>query len=173
MRRLYSQRSRSKHRRSAAMKWSLLCTLAFSCPALADPVWHCSRNAPIAERTSSAHQAQENEFSISSFNSSADVIGISISDLIDIYSGVPVRIGGLPLSACFMPSDQGLTSVALTSLGLHASTIQALARKSSIVQNNLHSVTTPKQMVTCIAQHFPAVGYLDEPTETAEVQPCF
>jgi hypothetical protein len=125
------------------------------------------------QQTSSSQQAQENNFSIASFNASADVIGVSISDLIDIYSGVPVRIGGLQLSACFMPTHQGLTSAALTSLGLQSSAIQALARKSSIVQNNLHSVTTEKQMVSCIAQHFPAVGYLDEPTHTNEVQPCF
>lgn len=155
------------------MKWSLLCSLAFSFTALADPVWHCSRNIQKAEDVSSSVQAQENEFSIASFNSSSDVIAVSISDLIDIYSGVPVRIGGLPLSACFIPNQQGLTSAALTSLGLQASAIQALARKSAIVQNNLYPLTTEKQMVSCIAQHFPAVGYLDEPTHSDEVQPCF
>lgn len=155
------------------MKWTLLCTLAVSFTAMADPVWHCSRNIEKGEDVSSSRQAKENEFSIASFNSSADVIGVSISDLIDIYSGSPVRIGGLPLSACFMPNQQGLTSAALTSLGLQASSIQALARKSAIVQNNLFFVATEKQMVNCIAQHFPAVGYLDEPTQTSEVQPCF
>lgn len=155
------------------MKWSLVCTLAFSCAALADPVWHCSLNLKKGEDTYSSQELQANEFAIASFNSTADVIGVSISDLLDIYSGVPVRIGGMPLSACFMPNHEGLTSAALTSLGLKTSAIQALARKSSIVQNNLYFVSNEKQMVSCIAQHFPAVGYLDEAIHTDEVQPCF
>ena len=155
------------------MRWFLIFTLTFSFTAWADPVWHCSRNKQRAEDGSSSRHLQDSEFFIASFNSSVDVIGVSISDLIDIYSGVPVRIGGLPLSSCFMPSHQGLTSDALASLGLQTSAIQALARKSSIVQNNLHFVVTEQQMIGCIAQHFPAVGYLDEAIHTDEVQPCF
>jgi hypothetical protein len=108
-----------------------------------------------------------------SFNSSAEVIGVSISDLIDVYSGIPVRIGGMPLSACFMSGNDTLSKTALTSLGLQLSTIQALSKKSAIVQTNLHLVATEGQMVLCIEKHFPAVGYLNEPKETNKLQPCF
>jgi len=153
------------------MKRFLICALLISAPTWADPVWHCSANSN-AEKNASV-QAQEDYFSLASLNASTDVIGVSISDLIDVYSGVAVRIGGLPLSACFMPGNEGLTSSALTSLGLQPSAIQALARKSSIIQSNLYYVTNDNQMVTCIAQHFPAVGYLAEPTITKAVEPCF
>ena len=155
------------------MKGPLLSMLIISyTTALADPVWHCSRQTSEVTQQSSLQNIQ-NQFSIASVNASSDVIGVAINDLIDVYSGVPVRISGVPLSACFMPNNAELTSTALTSLGLHPSTIQALARKSAIVQSHLYIVNTEKQMLGCITQHFPAVGYLDEPKSTNGVQPCF
>jgi hypothetical protein len=72
-----------------------------------------------------------------------------------------------------MPNNEELTSATLASLGLQATTIQALARKSAIIHSHLYLVTDDSQMLSCIAQHFPAVGYLDEPHDTAFVQPCF
>jgi hypothetical protein len=139
---------------------------------MTDPIWHCSRLAAGAEQTG-ATQAQENQFSVASFSASTDTIGVSIGDLIDIYSGVAVSVGGLPLSACFISGNEEITTVALTSLGLKPSVIQALARKSSIVQSHLFAVTTNKQMLNCIAQNFPAVGYLEEVSTTDKVNPCF
>jgi hypothetical protein len=153
------------------MKWTLVCTALISTCSWSQPIWHCSRNSEIS--TSAATNAKEEQFSIASFNSEAEVIGVSINDLIDVYSGLPIRIGGLPLSACFMLGDELLTASALTSLGLQASAIQSLARKSSIVQSNLYPATNNQQMIACIAQHFPAVGYLDTPTEAHDVSPCF
>ncbi len=144
----------------------LLCMSAWSVP-----VWHCSRNTTNPTQTVSA--AEANQFSIASLNSSADVIAVSINDLIDVYSGVPVRLGGVTLSACFMPSNQALTSSALTSLGLQTTTIQALARKSSIIQSYLFFVTNEKQMMACISKNYPAVGYLDGPISADDVRPCF
>ncbi len=149
----------------------LLTLLFHSLAASAQPVWHCSRNA--TEQQDSALSTQNDQFSIASINSSAETIGVSINDLIDIYSGVPVRVSGIPLSACFMPSDQSLTSAALSSLGLQQSTIQSLARKSTIIQSNIFFVNTPNQMQTCIGKNFPAVGYLNEPLNTDKIHPCF
>jgi hypothetical protein len=54
-------------------------------------VWHCSRNSNDAD-VAVAAPAQQDQFSIESLNSSADVIGASVRDLIDIYTGTPVRI---------------------------------------------------------------------------------
>lgn len=153
------------------MKWPLLLSLISLGNAWADPVWHCSRSAET--NTAVISQTQSQEFSIASFNSSGNVIGVSINDLIDVYSGIPVRIGGIALSACFMPSNDALSTTALTSLGLQASAIQALSKKSAIVQTNLHLVSNEGQMLSCIEKHFPAVGYLDDPKETETVQPCF
>jgi hypothetical protein len=153
------------------MKWPLFFTLISLGTAWADPIWHCSRNAQASTNLNA--QAHSQEFSIASLNASANVISVSISDLIDVYSGVPVRIGGMPLSACFMSSNETLSTTALSSIGLQASAIQALAKKSAIVQTNLHLASTEKQMLLCIEKHFPAVGYLDEPKETEAVQPCF
>ena len=140
--------------------------------ACADPVWHCSRNSDDSS-AAIATPAQENQFSIASFNSSAEVIGVSVRDLIDIYTGTSVRIGGLPLSACFLIGNDVLTNSALTSLGIKQNTIAALARKSSIIQSNLHYVNDEEQMAACIGRNFPAVGYLSVPKETNKILPCF
>jgi hypothetical protein len=154
-------------------KWTLISVLCLNCHlANADPIWHCSRIGSGLEQVVTS-QTQDNQFSIASFGASADTIGVSIGDLIDIYSGVAVSIGGLPLSACFISGNEEITTVALTSLGLKPAVIQALARKSSIVQSNLHAVATKRQMLNCIEQHFPAVGYLEEVSTTDKVNPCF
>ena len=136
----------------------------------ADPVWHCSRNG---EQSKGDILAQADQFSLASMGSSEDVIGVSIRDLIDVYSGRPVKIGGEALSACFISGENAGTVSALQSLGLKPAAIQALARKSTIVQSNLYLATDEVQMKTCIAKHFPAVGYLSEPTETVHFMPCF
>jgi hypothetical protein len=113
------------------------------------------------------------QFSLASMSSVPDVIGVSIRDLIDIYSGVPVRVGDLPLSACFIPGQDPLSLAALKSLGLQTPAIQALARKSALVQSNLYLVTDEQQMHACISRHFPAVGYLSKPVNTDKILPCF
>lgn len=105
-----------------------LASIAIVSPAWADAVWHCSRNAQ------SDSQVQElssiaNQFAIASLNGSAEVIGISVRDLIDIYTGTPVRVSGLPMSACFSLDDDGLTGEALRSLGISQGVIQSLSVK--------------------------------------------
>lgn len=140
--------------------------------ACAGPVWHCSRNDNNVSSEITT-PAPEDQFSIASFNSSAESIGVSVQDLIDVYTGVTVRIGGLPLSACFLVGNNELTASALSSLGLNQNTIELLARRSSIVHNNLYHVHYEAQMGACIAKNFPAVGYLNQPTETNNFLPCF
>ena len=151
---------------------SVIASLFAAATAYADPVWHCSRNSND-ERSAIATPALKDQFSIAAFNSSADVIGVSVRDLIDVYTGTSVRIGGLPLSACFLVGNDELTVSALTSLGLNLKTIESLARKSSIVQSNLYHVNNEAQMGACIAKNFPAVGYLTKPTEKEKFLPCF
>jgi CheY-like chemotaxis protein len=52
--------------------------------------------------------AQENRFCIASFNGASDVIEVSVRHLIDVYTGVPVRVGGMPFSACFLVGTMSL-----------------------------------------------------------------
>jgi hypothetical protein len=148
----------------------LLVVLLWGSQCWADPVWHCSRNGLTSKGNI---LAQAEQFSLASMGSSEDVIGVSIRDLIDVYSGTHVKVGGEPLSACFISGEDTMTASALKSLGLKPVAIQALARKSTIVQSHLYLVTDEVQMKTCIAKHFPAVGYLSEPTETEHFMPCF
>ena len=150
--------------------------LALCLPLLtaAQPVWHCSRTetAGVAPTLLASNEAS-NQFSIASLGSSGNVIGVSVHDLMDVYSGVPVRIGGLPLSACYVASDDDKDNEALISLGLNERVIQSLSRKSAIVRSNLFAVNHDSQMLSCISKHFPAVGYLKQVHETEEVMPCY
>ena len=146
--------------------------LSLASQAIADPVWLCSRNK-VQEAFVETTIASEDQFSIASLSNSNDVIGVSVRDLIDVYTGNVVRVGGLALSACFFRGDNSLTKSALISLGLNVASAEALSKKSSIVQNNLHLVHNETGMLSCIANNFPAVGYMSHATETDSALPCF
>ena len=52
-----------------------------------------NQEVDLAQKEASA---QENRFCMPSFNGAADVIEVSVRNLIDVYTGVPVRVGGMP-----------------------------------------------------------------------------
>jgi hypothetical protein len=52
-----------------------------------------NQEVALAQKEASA---QENRFCTASFNSAADVIEVSVCNLIDVYTGVPVRVGEMP-----------------------------------------------------------------------------
>ena len=139
-----------------------------------EAVWHCSKTvAPGDEQQSSAKHEEGGGFSLASSGTNPDVINVSVMDLIDIYSGEKVTLGGKPLSACFMRGEGALNTAALRSLGLKSSVSQTLARNNAIVPSHLYLVTDEEAMMACIKNHFPAVGYFPVPNETNEVAPCF
>ena len=139
--------------------------------ALADSSWHCSRNKQ--DTLPSYKTAKEGRFSIASVGRCSGCDQCLFRDLIDLYSGTTVRISGVTLSACFMPSNEVLTSSASTELGLYPSTIQALSCGSSIEQSNLDLVSDEAQMLQCITKHVTAVGYVSTKTQTELLALCF
>ncbi len=141
-------------------------------PAWADTVWHCSR-APMAEHVAGSRPDAGDLFALAHQDGADDVIQISVTDLIDVYSGVSVRLSGLPLSACFMPVNDPTTVKAMRDLGLSADVSSALARKSSIARNNLYRITDEEEMKACIKRRHPAVGYLNRAQVTEQLAPCF
>ena len=104
---------------------SIALAIALSClaPTLhAQAVWQCSRIQVDDEALSESEK--DDSFSIASMSAAVDVINLSLRDLADVYSGRPVRVGGLPLTACFMSIDHPLTVSALETLGLNASVLK-------------------------------------------------
>lgn len=149
--------------------WSKLVVLA--CLGLntagvwADPIWHCSR--------SDMQVANASEQFILAALEEREVIRLSMPDLYSVYLGHPIKVSGLPLSACVIADKNKLTISALQSIGASETVALALARKSSIANSNLHIVRDEVAMLTCIAQHHPAIGYLPKATHTEAVGPCF
>jgi hypothetical protein len=139
--------------------------------ALAEARWHCSR------QPDSVGQNEANEdldsFQLAAMGSRSRAIGITLTDLIEVYEGKPIWVNGRRLNACFMPGNSALSAQALQSLGLNASTMQLQSRRSAIVQSHLHPVSDEAGMQACLAKHFPAVGYLSRDTETQRFVPCF
>jgi hypothetical protein len=139
-------------------------------------VWHCSRQTDLDQSGAGSYQAEQSRddtFQIASMSVNTDVIGITLRDLMDVYAGVPVRIGGKPLTACFNNNNEPSSTEALSSLGLNANAMSALSRKSAIVRSQLKWVSDEDDMMHCISRNFPAVGYFTAPQDTAEVSPCF
>lgn len=148
----------------------LLCVLVGT--ANAESVWHCSRMTETDVAIDNRPDPGD-VFNLAGNNGVDDVIRITLRDLIDVYSGVSVRLSGLPLSACFMPVNDTTTVKALRALGLSEDVFSALARKSAITKNNLYRVTDEVEMRACIARHQPAVGYLAQTQTTNQLAPCF
>ncbi len=140
-------------------------------PAAAQAVWHCSRAGQVAGQITP--EAPTDGFQLASSNNASEAIGLSLIDLIDVYSGKTVLLSGRPLSACFMTGDGGLSGQALSALGLNWSSMQQMARQSAIVQSHLQWVADEAGMQACIAKHYPAVGYLSQSLASDRVVPCF
>lgn len=130
-------------------------------------VWHCTRNAV------ELNQGPTEDFGLGAVTSEHDTIRVGLQDLIAVYSGYPLRVSGRPLFACFMPGNEALSLAALDSLGLNASALQILARRSAIVQRQLEIVTNEAQMQRCMERNAPAFGYLPSALINEKVAPCF
>jgi hypothetical protein len=154
--------------------WLVL--LAQSTGLHAQTVWHCSKQTALSDAEpleAVATLAPEDTFQIASMSTNPGVIGITLRDLMDVYSGVPVRVSGRTLTACFQNDTSSATMDALDSLGLNPNTMAALARKSAIIRSQLQWVSTPEDMLRCMTRSHPSVGYFGEATDTDEVGPCF
>lgn len=140
-------------------------------PSQPEAIWHCSR---MPDKVSQGEADEEGDsFQLASMGSNVRALGITLTDLIDVYESKPVLINGRRLNACFMPAEALLSVKALGALGLNASSMQLQARKSAIVQSHLRLVTDEADMQACIARHYPAVGYLSRETKSEQVLPCF
>lgn len=138
-------------------------------------VWHCSKNsAPSSEvelNAGSSLAQTDDLFYLSSLMPLT--ISISLSDLTDVYSGRRVQLGPLHLTGCFISGDKPLNQAAFESIGLRWNALQQMTRRSAITQRQLNMVQNEQAMIACIANNFPAVGYLPRPHEDDGVAPCF
>jgi hypothetical protein len=89
--------------------------MALGLPVWADAVWHCSRT-PVVDVATDSRPDPGDWFTLAEQGVADDVIRISVRDLIDVYSGVSVRLSGVPLSACFMPVNDPVTGKTLRAL---------------------------------------------------------
>jgi hypothetical protein len=102
-----------------------------------------------------------------------EVIRIALHDLYSVYLGHPVKVSGMPLSACLIADENKTDRSPLRSLGVNTSTAKALARKSNITSSHLHIVKDDLAMLACITKNRPAIGYLSKAIHTEAIGPCF
>jgi hypothetical protein len=139
-----------------------LCTTS----ALADPVWHCSRSGVQLADAS-------NNFQLASLDMEFEVMRISLRDLYSIYQGATVKVSGMVVSACFVGDNEALSQMAMRFIGAQPSTLDRLSSKTALVPSHVYMVQSEQEMMACITQHKPAIGYLPEATHTQAVGPCF
>jgi len=138
----------------------------------AQTIWHCSKQSAVwvADQRAQKAMAPEDVFQIASINTHPSVIGITLRDLMDAYSGVPVRVSGQALTACVMREPQ---STALESLGIGSGQAASLPQINREGPQPLQWVNTTDDMLSCMLNNHPSVGYFTEFIETPEVLPCF
>lgn len=134
--------------------------------AKAEPVWHCSRTHVQVADASDA-------FSLAGLGLDREYIQISLRDLYGVYQGEVVRMSGHRLSACVIRGGQ-TTADAMASIGLSSHAPIAITRQSNLLApSTIYVVNNEQEMVNCIANHHPAIGYLNRSTHTDAIGPCF
>lgn len=135
-------------------------------------VWLCSKDsAAISDIT--FYDENVSNFMIADMGNFSGVISISLRDIIDIYSGIPVRLGSRDLSACYITGSHDWSDGFLKELGLNINLIKSLSKKNALVQSRLYGVVNKEEVANCIESHFPAVGYAIEFTSSESVGKCF
>jgi hypothetical protein len=151
---------------SWALSLCVCCVAQCTTTALADPVWHCSRSGVQVADAS-------NNFHLASLDGEFEVIRISLRDLYSIYEGAIVKASGMVVSACFLGGNQALYQMAMKSIGVQPSLLARLTSQAALVKSHIYMVQSEQQMMACITQHKPAIGYLPEATHTEAIGPCF
>lgn len=133
--------------------------------AYAEPIWHCSRspNTPVP--------AAKDNYLNKPNEQGNEVIRLTIRDLYEAYQDVPVYLGKSVLSACFMASNDENTQSALQAIGTDQKEVQDLAAQSH--SKHLIMVKDELEMLRCIAENHPAIGYVSGPVNTSTIGPCF
>ena len=133
--------------------------------------WHCSKhpNAPALNLANAAEQ--DDLFNLSTAH--PGVVGLTLPDLIEVFKGHPVQMGQRQLTACFLSGKHPLNQSALERVGLQWTSLEHLRRLSANQQNHVQMVHSEAEMLQCIANNYPSVGYVSQPTETPALAPCF
>lgn len=134
--------------------------------ALADPVWHCTRSGVQVADAS-------NNFNLASLDAEHEVIRISLRDLYSAYQGTTVKASGMVVSACFVGGNHVMTQTAMKSIGAVPQVLEKLSSQNAMVANHVYRVQNEHDMLACMTQHKPAIGYLSKATHTEDVGPCF
>ena len=134
--------------------------------ALAEPVWHCSRSGvQVAD-------ASDN-FTLAALDVEHEVMRISLRDLYSAYQGATVKASGMVVSACFIGGNHAMSKTAMKSIGAVPQVLEKLSSQNAMVANHVYRVQNEHDMLACITQHKPAIGYLSKATHTEDVGPCF
>jgi hypothetical protein len=133
--------------------------------------WHCSKHPNAQEATLTNASVTDDFFDLTS--SRHDTVGVSLTDLIDVYNGQIVLMGHRQLTACFLAGHHALNQSAQERVGLQWTSLEQIQRRSAIDYKHVRMVQSESEMLQCIATHYPAVGYLSQPTVTVAVAPCF
>jgi len=145
---------------------TLTASFLFCTHVYADPVWHCSRtDVQVADAA--------NNFSLAALDVEREVMHVSLRDVYSIYQGNLVKASGVVVSACFIGGNHPMTQAAMKSIGATPLTLEKLSSKSAIARSHVYMVHNEQDMLACMTQHYPAIGYFPKATHTEAVGPCF
>lgn len=150
----------------------LLCLLGAcwawtAAPASAkDVIWTCSR----AESDQTVFDAAR-AYRIENLSQKDDYgIAITLMDLYGAYAGQPIQMGKKELNVCSLPVSDPLQKNALDMLGYQPEELRKALDKPG---SRLVTVPTIHEMVKCITENHPAVGFFAEVVENESMSPCF
>jgi hypothetical protein len=131
-----------------------------------DVVWTCSRSESVQTVFEKLRAYRIDPLSVKD----DDGIAITLSDLYAAYAGRTISMGPKVLKACSLPVADPLQKNALDMLGYRPEDLgQALKEPSS----QLVTIPSIHEMVKCIAENHPAIGFFPKVVENEFMSPCF
>lgn len=142
--------------------------LAWTAPSVwaEDVVWTCSR----AESDQAVFDAAR-AYRIDNLSQKDDYgISITLLDLYGAYAGQPIQMGKKVLNVCSLPPLDPLQKNALDMLGYQPEDLRKALKTPG---SRLVVIPTVHEMVKCIAENHPAVGFFADVVENESMSPCF
>jgi hypothetical protein len=131
-----------------------------------DVVWTCSRAESEQPVFKAVKAYRIDNLSIKDDNG----IAITLSDLYGAYAGEPIQMGQHVLKVCSLPAVDPLQKKALDVLGYRP---EDLRKALQSPRSGLVSIPSIHEMLKCIAENHPAIGFFPDVVENESMTPCF
>ena len=98
--------------------------------------------------------------------------GMSVEDVVEIFSNGTKNIGYANILICMFPEESEVTQQLYNMLGIKATVTQSFTSKSAVIDRRVKIVNSYSDMISCVSNAYPSVGYVDSLAAANKVLSC-